>query len=310
MHQIVIATIASLVFAAPALAHVTLERQEAPIGTSYKAVLKVPHGCGASPTLKLRVRIPDGVVGVKPMPKPGWQIDVVKGTYDKSYAMFHNTVTEGVREIAWTGRLADDNYDEFVFSAYLTDDLGAGNTLYFPVVQECESGIHRWIEIPAAGQDARSLSSPAPRLHLVGAAAKPAATFKSGDLVIEAPWIRATPKGAQVAGGYMKITNTGKEADRLVGGTLDQTRRFEVHQMTMVGDVMQMRPLPDGLIIKPGETVELKPGGYHVMGLELQAPFASGQTTKGTLQFEKAGTVQIEYAVAPIGGSPQAGSQH
>jgi len=108
----------------------------------------------------------------------------------------------------------------------------------------------------------------------------------------------------------MKITNTGKEADRLVGGTLDQTRRFEVHQMTMVGDVMQMRPLPDGLIIKPGETVELKPGGYHVMGLELQAPFASGQTTKGTLQFEKAGTVQIEYAVAPIGGSPQAGSQH
>jgi hypothetical protein len=64
------------------------------------------------------------------------------------------------------------------------------------------------------------------------------------------------------------------------------------------------------LIIKPGETVELKLGGYHVMGLELRAPFASGQTAKGTLQFKKAGTVQVEYAVAPIGGSPQAGNQH
>jgi periplasmic copper chaperone A len=122
--------------------------------------------------------------------------------------------------------------------------------------------------------------------------------------------IRATPKGAQVAGGYMKITNTGKEADRLVGGTLDQTRRLEIHQMTMVGDVMQMRPLPDGLVIKPGETVELEPGGYHVMGLDLQAPFASGQTAKGTLQFEKAGTIQIEYAVVPVGGSPQPEPQH
>ena len=88
-----------------ASAHITLERQEAPIGGSYKAVLSVPHGCGDSPTLKVRVRIPDGVIGVKPMPKPGWQIDTVKGKYDKTYTMFHNTVSEGVKEIAWTGRL-------------------------------------------------------------------------------------------------------------------------------------------------------------------------------------------------------------
>ena len=154
-------------FATPALAHVTLERQEAPIAASYKAVLKVPHGCGTSPTLKLRVRIPDGVVGVKPMPKPGWQIDVVKAKYDKAYEMFHNTVSEGVREIAWTGRLPDENYDEFVFSAYLTDDLGSGKTLYFPVVQECESGIHRWIEIPGEGKTAADYKEPAPGLKLL-----------------------------------------------------------------------------------------------------------------------------------------------
>jgi copper(I)-binding protein len=91
-------------------------------------------------------------------------------------------------------------------------------------------------------------------------------TFKVGDIVIEAPWVRATPQGAQVAGGYMKITNTGKETDRLIGGTLDQARRFEVHEMTMDNGVAKMRPLTNGLEIKPGTTVELKPGGYHVMG--------------------------------------------
>jgi copper(I)-binding protein len=95
-----------------------------------------------------------------------------------------------------------------------------------------------------------------------------ASSFKVGNLVVEAPWVRATPQGAQVAGGYMKITNTGKEADRLIGGTIDHARRFEIHEMTMVDNVMRMRPLPNGLEIKPGETVELKPGGYHIMGLD------------------------------------------
>jgi uncharacterized protein YcnI len=299
------------VIATPALAHVVLERNEATLGASYKAVLIVPHGCAGAATTRLRVQVPEGFIAVKPMPKPGWTVDVVKGRYDQPYAFMHGmTLTEGVREISWSGKLDDGYYDEFALAGFIAAALKPGDTLYFPTVQECEKGVERWIEIPTAGQDAHALSNPAPGLHLVAAAAAKPATFKAGDLVIEAPWIRATPKGAQVAGGYMKITNNGKEADRLLGGTLDQTRRFEIHQMTMVGDVMQMRPLPDGLVIKPGETVELKPGGYHVMGLELQGSFASGQTAKGTLQFEKAGTVQIEYTVAAMGGSPQSGHQH
>ena len=60
-----------------ASAHVTLERQEAPVGSSYKAVLRVPHGCGGSPTTAIRVRVPAGIIGVKPMPKPGWQLNAV-----------------------------------------------------------------------------------------------------------------------------------------------------------------------------------------------------------------------------------------
>jgi len=159
---------AALLAASSALAHVTLERQEAPVGAPYKAVFRVPHGCGTSPTLKIRVRIPEGVIGVKPMPKPGWQIETLKGKYDKTYTMFHDvTVTEGVKEVAWIGRLPDENYDELVLSMYLTEELGAGRILYFPTVQECESGVHRWIEIPADGKSAADYKEPAPGLKLL-----------------------------------------------------------------------------------------------------------------------------------------------
>jgi copper(I)-binding protein len=127
-------------------------------------------------------------------------------------------------------------------------------------------------------------------------------TFKGGGIVVSSPWVRATPQGAQVAAGYMKVTNTGTEPDRLVGGTLDLARRFEIHEMAMVGNVMQMRPLAKGIEIKPGETVELKPGGLHIMGLDLSGRYTQGGTVKGTLIFEKAGTIPVEYKIGPIGG--------
>ena len=152
----------------PASAHVTLERREAPVGATYKAVFRVGYGCGTSPTVKLRLRIPEGVIAVKPMPKPGWQIDTVRAKYDKTFTMFHdNAVSEGVKEVTFTGRLPDENYDEFMLSVYLTDDLKAGSVLYFPVVQECESGVHRWIEIPEAGKDAHDYKEPAPGVKLL-----------------------------------------------------------------------------------------------------------------------------------------------
>ncbi len=154
--------------ATPALAHVTLEQREAPVGAPYKAVFKVGHGCGNSPTVKLRVRIPDGVIAVKPMPKPAWTIETETGKYDKAYRFFHGaTLSEGVKEISWSGKLDDKFYDEFVLSVFLAEDLPAGQTLYFPVVQECETGVHRWIEIPAAGGNAHDLKEPAPGVRLM-----------------------------------------------------------------------------------------------------------------------------------------------
>jgi copper(I)-binding protein len=64
-----------------------------------------------------------------------------------------------------------------------------------------------------------------------------------------------------------------------------------------------MRPLPAGLEIKPGQTVELKPGSYHLMFMQLKAPLEPGKSVKGTLVFEKAGTIEVEYTVEAIGAA-------
>jgi hypothetical protein len=135
-------------------------------------------------------------------------------------------------------------------------------------------------------------------------------SYKVGTLVIESPWARATPGGAQVAGGYLKITNTGREADRLIGASLPIAADVEVHEMAMADGVMKMRRLAHGLEIKPGETVELKPGGYHVMFTGLRAGLKEGQRIKGTLVFQRAGTVEVEYRVAPIGAQSGGHSRH
>lgn len=130
----------------------------------------------------------------------------------------------------------------------------------------------------------------------------------AGTLKISAPWVRATPKGASVGGGYLKITNTGTTPDRLVGGASDISSRFEVHEMSMDGGVMKMRALPQGLTIKPGETVELKPGGYHVMFMGLNKQLMQGEKVKAMLEFEKAGKVAVDFAVEGIGA--QTGGGH
>jgi copper(I)-binding protein len=138
------------------------------------------------------------------------------------------------------------------------------------------------------------------------AGAAQAHEYQLGNLKIAHPWARATPKGATVAGGYLKITNTGTTPDRLVGGSAAFAGRFEIHEMSMANGVMQMRHLPQGLVIKPGETVELKPGSFHLMFMQLKEPLAKDQKPrpKGTLVFEKAGTVEVEYAVEAVGGAP------
>ena len=155
--------------ASPAAAHVYLEGKQATVGASYKAVFAVPHGCSGSPTVKIRVQIPEGVISVKPMPKAGWNVDVVEGPYASAYDYHGNKLTSGVKEVVWSGgKLPEQNYDEFVVSSFLTDTLKPNTTLYFPVVQECEKGVSRWIEIPAEGAaHSHEDKSPAPGVKLL-----------------------------------------------------------------------------------------------------------------------------------------------
>jgi uncharacterized protein YcnI len=168
LRELALGAAGAVVFTCAASAHVTLETREAPVGAPYKAVLRVPHGCDGAATIALRVRVPEGMIAVKPMPKPGWKIETVSGKYPKTYSYFHGAkLSEGVVEVSFSGgSLPDAYYDEFVFTGFIAGDLEPGTTLYFPVVQECEKGVHRWIEIPAAGKPSGDYREPAPALKL------------------------------------------------------------------------------------------------------------------------------------------------
>jgi copper(I)-binding protein len=131
-----------------------------------------------------------------------------------------------------------------------------------------------------------------------------AGDYKAGSLDISDPWSRATPKGSSVAAGYMKIKNSGSTPDRLISGSSDVASKFEVHEMKMENGVAKMRPVKGGLEIKPGETVELKPGSLHVMFVGLKKPLSTGDHFKATLVFEKAGTVNVDYNVLAMGSEP------
>ena len=173
MSKIVILVGVVVLAASPASAHISLETKQAAIGSSYKAVFAVPHGCKGSPTTKIRVQIPEGVIAVKPMPKAGWYVEAITGKYTAEYDYHGTKLSEGVKEVVWSGgKLPDHNYDEFVISTFLTAGLKPDSTLYFPVVQECEQGISRWIDIPAEGQAGQTghdqgSKSPAPGVRLM-----------------------------------------------------------------------------------------------------------------------------------------------
>ena len=299
-------------------AHVTLDAGEAKPGSYYRGALKIPHGCNGEATRSIRVQIPEGVIGVKPMPKPGWTLTTQKGAYAKSYESHGKPVTEGVKEITWSGgELADEFYDEFVFTGFVTADFSAGQQVYFPTVQACTKGEARWTEIPAKGQSAHDLKSPAPSLRMISdprlaaqAAGAGSDTYTIGNLTIASPWSRATPGGAKIAGGYLKITNSGSTPDRLVSAVTSAAGKVEIHEMSMTNGVMQMRPLNEGLPIKAGETVELKPGGFHMMFMDLTQPFKQGEAVKTTLQFEKAGKIDVMFNVGDIGATNNSSSEH
>jgi copper(I)-binding protein len=146
----------------------------------------------------------------------------------------------------------------------------------------------------------RSLAYAALLSALIVAPAR-AEDVKAGDLTITQAWSRATPKGAKIGSGYLTIENKGSAPDRLVGISADIAGKVEVHEMAMNNGVMTMRPLDKGLTIDPGKTVKLAPGGYHLMMSDLKSPLKQGDKVPVTLEFEKAGKVQLSLDVQGVG---------
>ena len=297
----------------PALAHATLEVKEAPAGAAYRAVIRIGHGCKGEATHTLRVKLPEGFYNAKPMPKAGWTLETVKGAYAIPFDNHGTQMTEGTREVVWSGGdLQDEWYDEFVLRGTVGPEVAPGTVLYFQTVQECANGTADWTDT-TGNQD---LPNPAPGLTVTEAEAKPGhghshghgaqaaapdldavAPVVLGDLTLSKPYSRASLPKAPVAGGFVTITNAGGD-DRLVSISADAiSDHGEIHDMEMVGDVMKMRELPEGLPIPAGATVELAPGGLHMMFMELKQPLLAGDQIKVKLTFEKAGEVELPMTV-------------
>lgn len=298
-------------------AHATLEQKEAAIGATTKITLRVPHGCKGEATNSLRIDIPDGFYAVKPMPKAGWDVRIEMGDYAQPYDNHGTEMTKGVRAVIWSGgNLPDGFYDEFTMRGAVGPDLTAGDMLYFPAVQTCANGTADWTDTSGT----HDVPNPAPGIALVAAPGghghgamnhkMPAqSTVTLGALELSGPFARATLPNQPVAGGFFTISNTGASDDTLIAVRSDAAARMEIHEMAMQDDVMKMRELENGLPIRAGETVALKPGGYHIMFMDLAGPLIQGDTAEVTLIFEKAGEVTLTMPVLARDGNGQ-GHQH
>ncbi|WP_199261830.1 copper chaperone PCu(A)C [Paracoccus binzhouensis] len=146
-------------------------------------------------------------------------------------------------------------------------------------------------------------------LGLFGATAS-ADSLSHGDLALSGSYVRAMPPNAPAAGGYVTIANKGSQDDRLVAARSPRAGAVQIHEMTMKGDVMKMRERPDGLPVPAGGSVELKPGGYHLMFMQVPTPFTEGETVETTLVFEKAGEITLPFEVRAMSAAPAAHQGH
>ncbi len=124
--------------------------------------------------------------------------------------------------------------------------------------------------------------------HLIAAALTTvcAVSAYAQNVTVTDAWARATVQGQKATGAFMKIT--AKENTKLIAGSSPAAGVVEIHEMKMEKDVMKMAALPNGLDLPAGKAVELKPGGYHVMLMDLKAPLAKDTTVPMTLTFQDA----------------------
>ncbi|GER20383.1 copper chaperone PCu(A)C [Variovorax boronicumulans] len=295
----ILAACALLAGAGAAGAHVSLPPGGATVGSEYNAAFRVGHACeGAKATTGLAVRLPKGFVLTDAQARKGWKLDAPKAGS-----------AEG--EVRWTAEtpqnaLPGSERGEFVLRGKVPATPGP---LWFKVRQDCDVGSVDWAEVPAAGSTTAGLKKPAAKLDVV---AQGVATVDVRDA-----WVRQSVPGQSGTGAFMKLT--APTGTKLVGISTPAAGVAEVHEMKMEGDTMRMRELAGGLELPAGKTVELKPGGYHVMLMDLKGAMTKGATVPMTLKFEDAKgaktTLELKLPVgAPEGAAaaaaPAAGGAH
>ncbi|HSV57364.1 MAG TPA: copper chaperone PCu(A)C [Variovorax sp.] len=280
----------ALAAAAAASAHVTLAERSAQAGSDYVAALRVGHACkGAKATTGITVRVPAGFTVQAAEPRSGWQLQASGD------------------ELSWKAAspqdaLPDSERAQFVVRGKLADQPG---TLWFKVLQTCDAGSADWAQIPASDA-APKPDFPAARLDVVAAGTAP--------VQVSDAWVRRAVPGQSGTGAFMKLK--APAGTRLVGAATPVAGVAEVHEMKMEGDTMKMRALSQGLELPAGQTVELKPGGYHLMLMDLKQPIAAGSSVPLTLRFVDAKGVaselklQVPVSATAPGGAPAGEHQH
>ncbi len=275
--------------AGAAFAHVTLPPGGASAGSDYEAAFRVGHACeGASSTTGITVRLPKGFALTDAQARKGWKLEVQKAA----------------GEVRWTAEtpqaaLPAKERAEFLVRGKLP---AAPGVMWFKVLQTCDSGSADWAQVPASGTSTEGLALPAARLDVLapGVAA----------VDVRDAWIRASVPGQSGTGAFMKLS--APAGARLIGASTPAAGVAEVHEMKMDGDTMRMRAA--GPIDLPArQTIELKPGGYHVMLMDLKQPLAKGSTVPLTLQFEDAkgqkSALEVQVPVL-AGAAAPAGGEH
>lgn len=154
---------AALLAQTHAAAHIVLAEPEARPNAYYAGAFRVSHGCGASPTVALRIEIPEGIDMARPQPKPGWEIEIEGTPLAAPVRTEYGEVTERVSAVIWRGLLPADQFDSFGLLMKLPNRAGP---IYFRVMQTCEQGGRAWVDVPAARQSAHDLENPAPVLNV------------------------------------------------------------------------------------------------------------------------------------------------
>ncbi len=133
--------------------------------------------------------------------------------------------------------------------------------------------------------------------------------YARGGITVAHPWARATPGGVKVGGAYLEIKAAAGKGDRLVAARSPAAGSVEIHSHTVEGGVSRMRRV-DALAVAGGKSVVLAPGAYHIMLVDLKQPLKQGDLLKLTLVFEKAGEIEVEATVEPVGAMGPHGFDH